>query len=121
MAKIKRDIIGLYTNSGGYIVRPSDTSNTLLKEEDVVRCYHHGGSNLHTIKYATNDKETWYSNSIEYSIYKYAKDSLSCDDFINFLKVMHFEDSKVSFDLYIKIKKSFYKSKGITPASSLYL
>lgn len=69
--RIKRDIIGLYVKSGGYIARPNKV--TIFNENDVVSTYHHGGSSHHSVK-NINIKEIWKSYSETAYTYDFARD-----------------------------------------------
>ena len=54
MAIIRKDDIGLFCWSGGYIARPIHTSK--LQEGEKHRAYHHGGS-----IYQTVGEESWFN------------------------------------------------------------
>jgi len=85
MPKIQRDIIGLYTTSGGYIVRPHN-DETKFKEDDKVKTYHHGGSTMHSVRF-DGEREYWYSQSLSTQEYKFAKNHYfkTEEEFNNFL------------------------------------
>ncbi len=120
MAKIKKDIIGLYVKSGGDVVRPSknQTHPTIFKEGDEVKAYHQDGTTIHQLRDG-NRNELWVSySSMEGDIYDYAKKHYfkTTQEFEEWLKA-HYENVIIEkiynndpkfeeyFQLYKKIGK----------------
>ena len=95
MAKVRKDILGLYIKSGGYIARPSPSPSpeTLIKEGDTVKARHVGGTCSHTIK-KDEIKESWESS-----------DLLDSDEY-TFAKNHYFNNKKEFESFLLKMERA---------------
>ena len=84
MAKIFKDIIGLYILSDNLIARPINNKSKFKENEEVKSCFYEE-TICHRLKSETNS-ELWTSNDMKADVYLYARDKyfskLEFDKFI---------------------------------------
>ena len=117
--KIKKDFIGLYVITGGWISRPF--YGTIFKEGDEVKTHHFGGStksgvtfNKPELKFKkTKDYETWSTTGI--SNYEYVDKIFEPNKFEGLYSKQY-----STFEEYITLTTEWYKNNGSASAIKIF-